>query len=242
MGQVEFRTTSVGENPEPVKSDFEKNNEILEAESTSLASVYKAAVAYDPRLSDAMIVPVREDETNKTQKPFFARKPWKTESGKGEVHILMGDSKKIGQLALDTIKENPEFEELMRRLLHVRYDKQISIQEARAFVLLHELGHVSDFYDNSADPKSYDESLRKSKRALPLGYLSSAKIREKYNSDGEFRELVEKNFGTLDNACAQYRKLRHGLPFEKKADEFASRVLQQNATILVALSNNLFKS
>lgn len=242
MNQEESRTTSEGENPEPTKSDFEKNLEILGAESMSLASVYKAAVAYDPRLSDVNIVPVTENENNENQKPFFARKPWNTESGKGEVHILVGDSKKIGQLALNTINENPEFEELIRRLLYVRNDQGISIQEARALVFLHELGHVSDFYDHAADPRAYEESLRVSKGSLPLGYVSSAKIKEVYNSDTEFRELVEKNFGTLDNAMAQYRKLRHSLPSEKKADEFASKILQRNATVLVALANNLFKS
>jgi len=185
MDQSEFKTTSAGDVSEPIESEYKNNLRILESESTSLASAYKAAVVYDSRLSDVRIVPVTEDENNKTQRPFFARTPWSTESSKGEVHILMGDSEKVGQFALNTINENPEFQEIIRKLLYVRYDQKISTQEARVFVFLHELGHVSDFYDHSANPRSYEESKRKSYSSLPLGYLTSAKIRERYNSGDE---------------------------------------------------------
>jgi hypothetical protein len=238
-----IRLTPISPEKKIKASEYQKNLEILERESKSLAKVYELAIQYDPRLSDVKIVPISKEEFSKTQRPFFARKPWKAESGKGEVHVLFGDGQEIGKMAIKTITENPEFKEQIRQMVYAPKGAKIAPQLVRAFVFLHELGHAVDYYDNVGDPEAYDAKSQMLKNNLPLGNLTGPAIIQKFNSgDIEFQQKVIANFGTLDNAVAKYRHLRHNLSFEKKANKFASEVLRRNVTELVALSNDLFKS
>lgn len=224
-------------------SEYWKNLELLERESASLTKVYELATQYDPRLSDVKIVPILKEEYAKTQKPFFARPPWKTESKKGEAHILFGNGEEIGKMTIKTVTENPEFKEQIRQMVYAPRGTKIAPQLVRAFIFLHELGHVADFYDHANDPAAYRAKNQILKNNLPLGYLSGPEIVQRFNSgDTEFRQKVIANFGTLDNAVAQYRHLRHNIPSEKKANKLASEVLRQDATVVAALSNNLYKS
>ena len=229
-------------NGENFVSEYQQNIDVLKTESTSLLKVYEIAVGFDPRLSDVKIVPIVLEENNKN-KPFFARRPWKTKSGKGEVHVLFGDGKNVGQIAVDSITENPDFEQQFRSWVYLKPSEKISPQLARAYIFLHELGHVIDYYDHLKDPKTYDAKVKTLKNSLPLGYLSGTGISQRYNSgDAEFRQKVESNFGTLENAIVKNRQIKHGLVFEQKADKFAQEVLQQNTTVLTTLANNQYKS
>lgn len=227
---------------EKFNSGYQENIEILKNESMSLLEVYSCAIKCDPRLSEVVIVPVKLDEKGKIN-PFSAHRPWKTKSGKAEVHILFGDSKSIEQIAINIFTENPEFEQQFRSWTFLKNNEEISPQLARAFTLLHELGHVSDFYDNITDHESFDKQATILKDNLPLGYLSTPRILQKYNSgDTEFQRKVQYYYGTIENAVVKYRQVKHQLSFEKKADEFAQDVLQRNPSILIALKNNLYKN
>ena len=235
MSELINSTQTTPEN-NPWAFEYQKNHDLLEQESRTLAKVYEMAVKYDPRLENIEIIPEQLDETGRNQKPFFARKPWKTESGKAEVHILFGDSQVIGNLAFNTIKENPDFKEQVRNMLMSPKGTKVNKNMVRAVIFLHELGHVADFLDHASQPNEYDMKAQAAKNSLPLGYLSSRRIEEKYNSgDANFQQQVISHFGNLENALSSYRRLRHELPFEKKADDFANAVLRQDATSLVAL-------
>ena len=229
--------TSQENNTNKSNSEYQRNIEVLKRESASLSKIYEIAVEYDPRLSDTKII------ASTLNKPFFARKPWKTESGKGEIHVLFGDNNEIGQIAVNSITEDPDFEQQFRSWTYSNPDQEISPQLARAYIFLHELGHVADYYNHNNDQKAYDTKMQILKNNLPLGYLSASDIAQRYDSgDVEFQQKVISNYGNLKNALTKYRNVKHNLSFEKKADEFAHKVLQRNATTLIALANNLYKN
>ncbi len=195
------------------------------------------AVKYDSRLENVEIVPERLDETGDNQKPFFARRPWKTESGKAEVHILFGDSNIIERKATETVTEDMAFKDQVRQMLHAPRGSKMNRTLIRGVIFLHELGHVADFYDHLNDPDGFDAGVQAEKDSLPLGYVSGEMIKARFNSgDAEFQRKVISLFGSLEKAVSSYRRLRHELSFEKKADVFAKNVLAQDATALIGLA------
>jgi hypothetical protein len=218
---------------------YQTNLELLASESRTLAKCYELAVATDPRLKDVIIVPEKLDNNGKSLRPAFARKPWLTESGKAEVHILFGDREKINQEIWEKVKIDPDFREVCRKLLYAPKGSTINKRIVSGIVFLHELGHVSDYFDNENDRENYEARIQAEKDSLPLGYLSDKKLQEKYDSgDAEFRQQVESLFGSKENAIAQYRTLRHQLDFEKKADAFVQKVIQNNVTGFIGMENN----
>jgi|GEM_PF-4924751 len=251
------------------ETEYRRNIELLKHEDRLLAEAYNLAVKADSRLADVIICPEYLDydifsSINKNR----AERPWETENGKAEVHILFGDNSKMLPSLEDVMKAKDDLtlESLLKSFIDMigadDYNLVNISKLCKIHILLHELGHVSDFFDNIGNPDEYDEVIE---QAL---WQYNAPIREKKRlfqeqeverlaiitvadniSLEEYKKRADDVPKRLDALNDKYTKLLEdvavpanemarrycAMPHEQFANNFAKEVLMSNPEFVESL-------
>jgi hypothetical protein len=249
---------------ESPKTEHQRNIELLRGRDELFAKAYDLAVESDSRLADVVIClesSSADGDIIKDLNKNRAERPWETESGKAEIHVLFRDGPSPDEI-MKAAEDDTLLEGLLKSLIGSAGIDENSLTGGGitrlygAYMLLHELGHASDAFDNINNQDAYDERI---KQAL---WEYNAPIREKrqlrQKEDAEFSAVIamvgkissEEEFAKrLDDVRIKYTELRESielppdemrkrygaLPHEQFADNFAVSVLTSNPEFLRAL-------
>ncbi|HMS31307.1 MAG TPA: hypothetical protein PJ984_02840 [Candidatus Saccharibacteria bacterium] len=224
-------------------SQNDKNYELLRQSELGvlLTRAYIGAVNHDLRLCEVNIVDLDEN-SNSTA---FARPKWGkgNTSGRHEVHIRNSNLDEVLDHYKKELAVRPAVVARVADMLGINR-REVTPQLFHVFTMLHELGHVSDFFDHEDDPEAYAREIRKARLSLPLGYLRTSKILDP-KSDIHRKILAHRDelftmykVDTLDDLLALHHDKYRDMPHEKHADYFAVEVLELNPTLLDQLSRD----
>lgn len=252
------------------KTEYQYNVELLKQEDESFVKAYELAVNADPRLADVIIHSNEEnDQTDLTKEfrpSYFAEKPWETESGKPEIYVLLaGGDKSILSYQIDEGSVGLEQMVSLANSVDIHnFDPAKNVKLFKVFMLLHELGHAKDFFDNMDKSDDYDKVVEKAWQEWNVPYKKYVDKRnnlfQKWNA--EYMATVanissfanrEDYAAALDNVCSKYEIVMKNIvtpdpkemdrkyvemPHEKFADNFAKKTLTNNPDFLMSLINN----
>lgn len=220
------------EQSEVEKSQYDKNIELLKGSEMgkALSDAYKYATRIDPRLREVIIVPY--DESVKGAKgSAFARGADRSESGKHEVHIRTGAIDNSLDLMQETLDSVPGLREMLAEKLLLDDPSELTPMQVHTFVMLHELGHISEFMDHAEDIDGLRERQDKEKDALPLGKIRTSEIIDPTSKGGQHVrdnwQEISKRFGvsTIEELAKITNAAHRNMTSEKAADDFATEVL-----------------
>lgn len=229
------------------QTEYQRNIEILQGGGEALVKTYELAVKLDPRLADVLVVPERTMFPDR----YFAVAPWQSEQWKGEVHMPIDHPIFDEESICDFIKETTEerFIQQIYAWLGIQYTPEnVSSKLVRQFVILHELGHLSDIFDNANNPYAYglqvDQEMRNNEEKYPLKTLMARhaillaetdKFKDRRDAPQHIREELESVSSRILCLSSKRTMIQHEMPMEQKADEFAINVLMSDEEFLATL-------
>lgn len=224
------------------QTQYNRNKELLENPECGslLAEVYDAATAIDPRLKDVMIVPF-DVEKNGVNGSAFALGADISKSGKHEVHVRTDNLYKTLKVIESTLDKVPGLRETISKRLKIEDPEDLSPMQVHAFVILHELGHITEFMDNEDTMQELRQRQKIEKDALPIGDIATYQIIDPSTSGVKYIRQRWKLYSELFEVdsieeLAQIRQDAYSrMTSEVIADDFATDVMNSEPILLEQL-------
>jgi hypothetical protein len=229
------------------ETQLEQNEQLLAQSELNVLLVegYYAALDLDPRLANMKIVPITEE----THKLAYASPNWaKTNTGgQHEIHIRLGSLDEEMKHLNNVMSQIPAgFNKMLERL-------GVSPEDATpellyAFTVFHEMGHVSQYFDNEADPTAYIAATKKERLTLPIAKATTSAI---INPDTPIRKAIDEQWPivseqlgvrSLEELVTLQAIAYRNLPKEADADRFAVDVFRSNPLLLDRLMSPNLKA
>ena len=203
-----------------------------------LEQAYVEAVQLDPRLGEVVIKNIEEEDNNHVA---YAKPGWSTESGNMEMHIRLNDLDEVlarHQEILDTV---PGSRELFSEIMGLK-PEEVTPAALHIFSMLHEMGHITEYFDFESNPDNLSQRNKKEKAVLPIGNASVGRLIK----DDSSRKLVLDNWSSISkqlkiSSYDELLKLQHiayrNMTSEKIADKFAEDVFATNPDIVNSLTH-----
>jgi hypothetical protein len=242
--ETETPLAPVEQHAEQEQTQYDVNRNLLANSEMGilLTGLYDAAVAKDPRLGEISIVPYSDSERG-TRGSAFARAADKSQSGKHEIHVRLGDTDETADLMQDTLDRVPGLREIVAQKLAIE-PAELKPLQLHGFIMLHEMGHLVEFMDHEGRMPKLRERMKHEKDALPLGGIATSALIDEDSPGGQY---VRANWEEISNqysveSIAELADLKNAahrsMTSEAFADNFASDVLAYEPTLLDQLGSD----
>jgi hypothetical protein len=217
---------------EALLSQFELGGIVLDA--------FDAAIQVDPRLQDMLILPL--DDGPESTSMGMAVPKWSTRAQRyrHEIHIPLGEPEATFDFIAEQMKRVPKTFDILSARLGIQR-KHYTPKVAFGFVALHEMGHVSQYFDYGEDPASLLDAMHEERSALPFTYAPPSALATERSSA---RQALEANWdtmrkrqyvSTIDEFIEKQAVAYRNMPSEANADYFAAEVLTDNPDLMEML-------
>jgi hypothetical protein len=208
-----------------------KNRELLSRSELGpiLLAAYDLAIATDAQLGDIEIAPLPAG----THHVAFAQPAWKSSTGLHRIYIKLTDIGPTLDSYNSIINSIVGGRKYFADMLDVE-ETQITPTMLYIHSVLHELGHVPEYAEYADQPEQLKARQVAEKRAMPAGNVSVSRLLALPEAD---RQRIEKqlatthqnlNIPTFNELIARQFTAYRNLTSEKRADDFANTIIQEN--------------
>jgi hypothetical protein len=197
---------------------------------------YDAAREADPRLDEVEISPITDPEQISLG---LAVAKWavSVESGMHKIRLRLDNPMTAFDLCRQHVQRDPTTYHVIGERLGVAFNR-LTPQLLSVFVELHELGHISQYFDHEENPEALASAIREERSMLPYVYAPPSYIADKKSP---VRRNIEAHWGSIRSRLGvstveQLVEIQaiayRNMPTEANADHFAIEVLSDNPTFM----------
>ncbi len=194
-----------------------------------LLDAYNMAVAADPRLAEVEIIAIPDDN----QRIAFARPAWKSASGRHQINIRLGNTDSALKLHKDAVDRIPGARQFFANAMGI---DEANLTPVLLYLhsTLHELGHTLEYMDYEEQPEQLLVRRLAEKHAMPAGNVGALKL---LNDPQRLSALAHELGVSPDQLVSMQFRAYRNLTSEKRADDFAGRVIKANPAFRDSLAS-----